>query len=145
VAAPPRADERPFRLPGGHVIPFLGFYSSNLIVYWAGWHTNWKLFVAILIGLALLGVQKVVGRTELPPMDWRAGAWVLPWLAALALVSYLGSYGGGEKVLDLGGGAAVLLAISAIVHAGAYRLRLPAQRTREMVEESGASISPQQA
>ena len=29
--------ERPFKLPFGDVIPFLAFYSSNLIVYWAGW------------------------------------------------------------------------------------------------------------
>ena len=29
--------ERPFRVPFGDVIPFLAFYASNLIVYWAGW------------------------------------------------------------------------------------------------------------
>jgi amino acid transporter len=125
--------ERPFRLPGGHVIPFLGFYSSNMIVYWAGWHTNWKLFVAILIGLGLLAAQLVVRRDKLPPMDWAAGAWVLPWLGALALVSYLGTYGHGQGVLELGSGAAVLLAVSAVVYAWAYRLRLPADRTRAIV------------
>jgi len=32
--------ERPFRVPGGDVIPFLAFYASNLIVYCAGWETN---------------------------------------------------------------------------------------------------------
>jgi amino acid transporter len=132
--------ERPFRLPGGHLIPFLGFYSSNMIVYWAGWHTNWKLFVAVLIGLALLALQLLFRRDKLPPMDWAAGAWVLPWLGALALVSYLGSYGHGQGVLELGSGAAVLLAVSAVVYAGAYRLRLPADRTRSMVSDDAAVI-----
>lgn len=28
--------ERPFRLPGGHVIPFLAFWASNMIVFWSG-------------------------------------------------------------------------------------------------------------
>ena len=132
--------ERPFRLPGGHVIPFLGFYSANMIVYWAGWHTNWKLFVAVLIGLAVLGLQVLFRRDKLPPMDWAAGAWVLPWLGALALVSYLGSYGHGQGVLELGSGAAVLLAVSAVVYAGAYRLRLPPERTRSMVEVDAPAI-----
>jgi amino acid transporter len=132
--------ERPFRLPGGHVIPFLGFYSSNMIVYWAGWHTNWKLFVAVLIGLAVLAVQVLFRRDKLPPMDWAAGAWVLPWLGALALVSYLGSYGHGQGVLELGSGAAVLLAVSAVVYAGAYRLRLPPERTRSMVEVDAPAL-----
>ena len=48
--------ERPFRLPVGDVIPFLAFYSSNLIVYWAGWDVNWKLFVTIALGFVLLAV-----------------------------------------------------------------------------------------
>src|SRR3954453_2788833 len=34
--------ERPFRVPGGDLIPLLGLYCANLIVYWAGWNTNWK-------------------------------------------------------------------------------------------------------
>ena len=58
--------ERPFRLPGGDVIPFLAFYSSNLIVYWAGWDVNWKLFTAVALGFVfLVGVpQRQQGRAE---------------------------------------------------------------------------------
>src|SRR3954449_7440400 len=33
--------ERPFRVPGGHLIPFLAFWSSNLIIYWSGWDIVW--------------------------------------------------------------------------------------------------------
>ena len=132
--------ERPFRLPGGHLIPFLGFLSSNLIVYWAGWNTNWKLFVAILIGLALLGLQMIFARDRLPRMDWLAGSWILPWLGALALVSYLGSYGG-EAAHDIGRGIGVLLiaAISVVVYLAAYRLRLPGQRVKALIDEAAAT------
>jgi amino acid transporter len=124
--------ERPFKLPFGHLLPFLAFFSANLIVYWAGWDTDWKLFVAILIGLALLPLQRLFGR-PLPAMDWRAGAWVLPWLGMLALVTYLGSYG----VVDAYGlavGALLILAISAIVYGAAALLRLPGRRVAERVE-----------
>jgi amino acid transporter len=129
--------ERPFRLPGGHLIPFAGFLSSNLIIYWAGWNTNWKLFVAILIGLVLLGAQMAFRRDRLPPMDWLAGSWILPWLVALALVSYLGSYGG-EAAHEIGRGVGVLViaAISLAVYLAAYRLRLPGRRVKELIEEA---------
>jgi amino acid transporter len=131
--------ERPFRLPGGHLIPFFGFLSSNLIIYWAGWNTNWKLFVAILIGLALLGAQMVFARERLPRMDWLAGSWILPWLGALALVSYLGSYGG-EAAHEIGRGAGVLViaAISVAVYLAAYRVRLPRPRVQELIDEAAA-------
>ncbi len=125
---------RPFRLPCGHVIPFLAFCSSNMIVYWAGWDTNWKLFLAIVLGLVLLVVFKGSRRQELPPMDWRSGAWVLPWLGALALISYLGSYGeGSADLFGLGVGALITSVMSLVVYAAALALRLPAERTREMI------------
>jgi amino acid transporter len=128
---------RPFRLPGGHTIPFLAFFSANMIVYWAGWDTDYKLFLAIVLGLLLLVVAKVVGRDPLPPMDWRSGAWVLPWLAGLALISYLGSYGEGSRdVFGLGVGALISLAWSAIIYVGAYRVRLPADRVREFIGQA---------
>jgi amino acid transporter len=129
--------ERPFRLRGGHLIPFAGFLSSNLIIYWAGWNTNWKLFVAILIGFVLLAAQMAFRRDRLPPMDWLAGSWILPWLAALALVSYLGSYGGeAAHEIGRGVGALVIAAISLAVYLAAYRLRLPGQRVKELIEEA---------
>ncbi|MBE7190658.1 MAG: APC family permease, partial [Jatrophihabitans endophyticus] len=83
--------DRPFRLPGGHTIPLLGFYSANLIVYFTGWATNQKLFLTIVIGYVLLLVLELVGRRSgrKPPLQLAAGWWVLPWLGALALVAWL--------------------------------------------------------
>jgi len=41
-----------------------------VIVYWAGWNTNWELFVAILIGFVLLAAHRRFGlaayRLRLP-------------------------------------------------------------------------------
>jgi amino acid transporter len=127
--------ERPFRLWGGHLIPFLAFFSANMIVYWAGWDTNWKLFLAIVLGLILLAVDLVVRRDRPAAMDWRAGAWVMPWLVALAAISYLGPYGDGARhSFGLAVGAAIMLVVSAAVYLAAYRLRLPGERVREELE-----------
>ncbi|MGN6742089.1 MAG: hypothetical protein ACTHJL_02165, partial [Amnibacterium sp.] len=83
--------ERTFRLPGGHVIPLLAFYSANLIVWFAGWETNSKLFLTIVIGYVLLLVLELIGRGKAhkPPLEVRSGWWVLPWLAGLALIGWL--------------------------------------------------------
>jgi amino acid transporter len=124
---------RPFRLPGGDIIPFLGFYSSNMIVFWAGWGTNWKLFVAILIGMALLGVFGATGVLRDRRMDWRAGAWAPVWLAGLAVVSYLSSYGG-TGTIGLGWGFLVNLGWSAVIYVLALKTRLPGTRVKEIIE-----------
>jgi amino acid transporter len=135
--------DRPFRVPGGPVIPFLAFLSSNLIVFWAGWTTNWKLFVAILLGFVLLGAQMAFARERMPKMDWRAGIWILPWLASLALVSYLGPYTKeAAHVLSEASGAVCILAISVAVYVAAYKSRLPADRVRELIDERSGADQP---
>ncbi|MDO8121586.1 APC family permease [Isoptericola sp. b490] len=127
--------ERPFRLPGGHVIPVLAFWSSNLIVYWSGWSIVWKLMVAVLIGLALLVVFEVSGSQ--PPLDWRAGAsWVVPWLGGLALLSWLGDYGGGIGALHFVSAIPVTFVFSAAIYALAYAMRLSPERSREHVADT---------
>jgi amino acid transporter len=135
--------DRPFRLPGGDAIPFLALYASNLIVYWAGWETNWKLFVSILIGFVLLGVFHVTSRADMPPLQWKAGAtWVLPWLGGLCLLSYLGSYPsksehkGNLGVIGFGWGFVVMLALTALVYWLALRVRLPKAEVDANVHEA---------
>ncbi|MGH3496445.1 MAG: APC family permease [Nocardioidaceae bacterium] len=130
--------ERPFRLPGGDVIPFLAFWASNLIVYWAGWTTDWKLFVAVLIGYALLVVVEIVQKT--PRLEWRAGAgWVLPWFAGLTVISYFGAYPspstGNRNVIQYPYGILVTLGLSAIIYVLAVRLRLDRARVEEHIAE----------
>ena len=132
---------RRFRLRGGIVVPFLAFWSSNLIVYWSGWDINWKLFLAVLLGLVLLGVHQLASRRGTPPLDLRHGAWVLPWLGGLCLISYLGSFpdpakgAGNLGVIDFNLGFLATFLLSVLVMWLAQRYRLPAERVRAQVPE----------
>jgi amino acid transporter len=133
--------ERPFRVPFGDVIPFLAFYASNLIVYWAGWTVDWKLFLGILLGFVLLAVYKTVRPENMPTMDWRAGAsWTLPWLGGLALISYLGTYPdpaeGNLGLIGFGWGFVAVFALTALVYAIALMVRLPRRRIEEHVAQT---------
>jgi amino acid transporter len=126
---------RPFKVPGGDVIPFLALYSANLIVYWAGWNTNWKLFVTILIGFVFLAAFEVFDKGRAPKMDWKAGGtWVLPWIVGLALISWMGDYDGGRGYIGLGWGFLVNLVLAAIVYLVALRVKLPQARVLEHIE-----------
>jgi amino acid transporter len=128
---------RVFRVPGGDVIPFLALYSSNLIVYWAGWNTNWKLFATIGIGLVLLVIFELTAGDRSPNLDLRAGLpWVLPWLGGLALVSWAGDYDGGHGWIGLGWGFVANLVLAAIVYLLALRSRLPLERVQEHIAEA---------
>ncbi|MGO4600608.1 APC family permease [Terrabacter sp. 2YAF2] len=126
--------ERPFRLPGGHVVPFLAFWGSNLIVYWSGWQTDWKLMVAVLIGFVLLAVFSATGVLRGQSLDLKAGLWVLPWLGSLTLVSWLGDYDGGLGVIGFGTAIPVLLVVSLAIYAMAYRMRLPDDQARAYID-----------
>lgn len=139
---------RPFKLPGGDLIPFLAFYSSNMIVFWAGWATNWKLFVAVALGFVVLAIFYATSRDSMPPMDWKAGAtWVLPWLGGLCLISYLGDYpeqskhAGNTSTIGFGVGFVVMLALSALVYWLAVRVRLSDDEVTANVERMTAAAA----
>ncbi|MEJ5943743.1 APC family permease [Pseudokineococcus basanitobsidens] len=137
--------ERTFRVPGGHVIPVLAFVSSNLVVYWSGWSTVWKLMVAVLLGLALLVVLQLV-RREAPPLDWRAGAsWLLPWLGGLTVISLLGDYDGGLGVLHFATAIPVVVVLSVLVYVVALAVRLDPERVRALVAEAEAEAATEES
>lgn len=137
---------RPFRLGryGVWVIGFLALWSTNLIVYWTGWDTNWKLFVAILLGYVLMGVYYATARRPLPRLDFRHGWWVPVWFALLALVSYVGDYpeksehAGNLGLLGFNLGFAATFVLTWAVLAMALRSMLPAERVREILAAQGS-------
>jgi amino acid transporter len=124
---------RAFRLRGAWVIASLALLSSNLIVFWSGWSTNWKMFVAILIGFVLLGLQQALSHNTVP-LDFSHGWWLIIWFAGLALISWLGPYydpsntsktGDNLGVLNFGEGVIASVVLTAVVLYLAYTFRRP--------------------
>ncbi|MEU4670768.1 APC family permease [Amycolatopsis sp. NPDC023774] len=134
---------RPFRLgrSWAWVVAFLALFSTNLIIYWTGWDTNWKLFVVIAFGYVLLALHQTLAKGRTARMDLRHGWWVLVWFAGLAVISYLGDYpeqgkhAGNLGVLDFDLGAIASLALTAIVMWLALRSALPRERVEEILAE----------
>ncbi|HEX4025251.1 MAG TPA: APC family permease [Steroidobacteraceae bacterium] len=142
--------ERPFRLPAVGLITYLAFLSSNLIVYWSGWDTVWKLMVAVLVGYVVLAIHEGRYRRSTPPLEWGPGIWVALWLAGLTLLSWLGSYpqvsshAGNRGMLSFGSAIIVFALFSGLIMWLAVSRCLPTERMEAHLSDP-ASGTPAQA
>lgn len=108
--------KRPFKVPCYILFCLVAFYICNLIVYWTGWQVVWKMMLTIIIGYAVLFVNQCYTRQ---PLNLRNGIWVFPYLAGLAIISYLGAFGGGHHVIKFGGDFVVIGIFSIVIYAWA--------------------------
>lgn len=137
---------RPFKLPGGDIIPFLAFFSSNMIIFWAGWQTNMKIGVCVLLGFALWPIFHFTSKGRAPAIDWKSGAsWVLPWIGGLLLFSYLSDYGDGIGLIGPGWGFFVIVIWSAVVYAIALKVRFTPERVAVAIEHTTAEAREEEA
>ncbi len=100
-----RADptrEHPYRVPVPKIMLPLGFAFANLIIYWGGFASTWKLAIGLLIGqlIFLLAVRLRARNVDGPRARWRSALWIWPWQIGLIILGLLGNYGDGAlKVL----------------------------------------------
>src|SRR5437763_7920833 len=71
--------QRSYRVPMPRLVLPAAFCSANLIMYWGGFETNWKLGLAMLAGLALFALGAWRMRTGASRMI-RNAVWMGPWL-----------------------------------------------------------------
>lgn len=87
-------EKRGFRLPAANIICLSAFYFCNLLSYWTGWDTIYKLAIAIVIGLVLFTIACLRGSLQVSTLGFRSSLWIAPYLGGLILISYLGAFGG---------------------------------------------------
>jgi amino acid transporter len=86
---------RAYRLPAAGVLCPLAFILANCIVYFAGFSTIFWLYVLVAIGFIGFAVYQVsIPAARRTIIDWRAAAWVIPWLVGIIIISWLGRYDG---------------------------------------------------
>lgn len=87
-------EKRPFKLPFAKIICPIAFYCCNLISYWTGWETMYKLAIAIAIGVIILMIAYFRGSIDKTKFGLKSSLWLVPYLGGLVLISCLGSFGG---------------------------------------------------
>jgi amino acid transporter len=86
---------RPYRAPLLNVIAPFSFVVSGFIIYWSGTANVVKLDAAVVFFLVLYLIARRLDPNQ-EPLNFRAGAWAIPWVAGLTMLSILGdSYVGG--------------------------------------------------
>ncbi|MFE7174711.1 APC family permease [Streptomyces sp. NPDC057616] len=137
--------ERPYRLPAGNVVAPLSFVVANLIIYWSGWDTLWRLGVAVVLGYVLLGGYawwaNATHQPDAPRMDFKAAQWLPVYLLGMGVISAQGQFGGSGNIA-LWWDILVVGAFSLIVY---YWARATASRPEEIersIEEVVVTDAP---
>jgi amino acid transporter len=81
---------RPFRLPGAVLFSHLAFYVCNLMLYWCGFSTLWKLCVALSIALV---IHLAYQRQSIFACS-RSLYWFVMYLLSLLALTYVGNVDG---------------------------------------------------
>lgn len=139
---------RHFDIPFPRIIAAAGFVVSALIVYWSDWTSVQVLLLIVAVSLVFMTVKRLlVERESWRTFDLREAIWLVPFLGSLALISWLGNFGG-LGVLPFGWDLLLLAVVSLLnfriavwcsldkEKAAAYREKHRPQ-TGEPVEASG--------
>jgi len=136
----PNAD-RPYRLPGAVWVAPLAFVVANLIIYWSGLQTLWKLGVVIVIGYILIGISMAFD-SQRPPLDWKSAQWLPVYLIGMGIISWQGQYlGGGDSKpvntgnLHFGIDMLVVAVFSLVIFYWAQATKLPAAEMQLLVDK----------
>src|SRR5213078_3302876 len=84
-------DRRPraYRVPLPKIVLPAAFCSANLIIYWGGFATTWKLVCAMVLGLGLFAIGAWHKRTGAWTM-LRNAIWMAPWFGGHVAIGALG-------------------------------------------------------
>jgi amino acid transporter len=135
------ARPRSYRVPMPALLLPAGFCSANLIIYWGGFETTWKLAVAIGVGLVLFTIGALRYRTG-AQRTIRNSFWIAPWFGGQVLIGWLGRYGNGCKnLLPNWVDIAVVIVFSLMIFYLAVRLTLTKEATAAAVAKDAQQIN----
>ncbi len=115
-------EKRFFQVPAARVLCLLAFYFCNLMCYWTGWQTLYKLAIAILIGLVFFILACVRKKMPGASLGLKSILWIGPYLGGLILISYLGAFGG-KQIIPFGWDFLVIALFSIVILSLAIKSR----------------------
>jgi len=131
---------RSYRAPFPRILLPAAFCSANLIIYWGGFDTTWKLACAIAIGLILFAAGARRARTGAQHMLKNA-LWIGPWFGGQVVIGFLGRYGNGARnILPNWMDIVVVIGFALAIYYWAVSLTLSSAETSVAVEKDAQQI-----
>jgi amino acid transporter len=124
---------RPYRMPGASIISPIAFIVANLIIYWSGFETIWKLGIALVVGYVLIGISMAFDRNR-PPLDWKSAQWLPVYLIVMGIISWQGQYGPGNTGrIGFGWDALIVAVFSLVIYYWSMATKLPKEEMLDLV------------
>jgi amino acid transporter len=135
----PDAD-RPYRLPAGTVLAPAAFCAANLLIYWGGFETVWKLGICIVIGYVLIGISMAFDKQR-PPLDWKSSQWLPVYLIGIGIISWQGQFGPNNTFrIPFWWDLLIVIAFSLVIYFWAQAVRLPREEMLELVGRQSGPV-----
>jgi amino acid transporter len=133
------ARPRAYRAPMPKVLLPAAFCSGNLITYWGGFGTIWKLACAMAVGLVLFAIGAWRSGTH-AQHTLRSAIWMAPWFGGQVVIGALGRYGGGYEVLPPWVDIIVVIGFSLAIFYMALHLTVSAKASAEAVAKDAHQL-----
>lgn len=125
---------RPFKIFSYKLVSMSAFYISSLMLFWCGWDIICKLSFVILIGFVFLGIYKVLAKEKFI-FNLKGFTWLLFYMFAIGVVTYLGTYGNGIGLIPFGYDFVCIAIICIIAIRLALHFRLPNKKSEEFIQK----------
>jgi len=123
---------RPYRMPAATVLAPVAFVVANLIIYWSGFETVWRLGVAIVLGYVLIGITMALEKDK-PAPNLKSAQWLPVYLIGMGIISWQGGFGSGENHLKLWYDIIVVAVFSLVIYYWAVSARLSREEMLDYV------------
>ncbi len=133
---------RPYRMPVATVLAPLAFIIADLLIYWSGFETVWKLGIILIIGYVIIGAFMAFDPQR-PPLEWRSAIWLPVWVIGMGIISWQGQYSGSSGSSSLpptntsnipfGWDILIVAVFSLIIYYWAMRAKLPREAMLALV------------
>jgi amino acid transporter len=134
------ARPRAYRAPAPKVVLPAAFCCANLIIYWGGFGTTWKLVCAMVVGLILFAIGARRARTG-ADAKLKNAIWIGPWLGGHLVIGLLGRYGDdAAKILPGWVDIALVIAFALAIFYWAVNLTLTTQQSAAAVDKDKLQI-----
>jgi amino acid transporter len=130
--------ERPYRMPGATFLGPIAFAIANLIIYWSGFETIWKLGICLVIGYVLISIAMAYDPQR-PPLDWKSAQWLPVYMLGMGVISWQGQFGPDNTGrLPFWWDMLTVAVFSVIIYFWAQAVRLPRDEMMELVARQAA-------
>jgi ABC-type dipeptide/oligopeptide/nickel transport system permease component len=120
-------------MPAAAVLAPAGFIIANLIIYYSGFETVWKLGIVLVIGYILIGIFMAFDRQR-PPLDWKSAQWLPVYLIGLGILSWQGQFGpNNTNRIPFGWDMLIVAAFALVIFYWAQAVRLPREEMLNLI------------